>query len=124
MLFKFDENLQPDAAEMFGKAGHEALTVYHQGLRGHGDDDVAEVCHREGRALVTLDLDFADVRSYPSGDYPGIIVLRVVNQSRATVVRVLGRILPLLASEPVTGRLWIVDDFQVRFRGADTETTP
>ena len=124
MLFKFDENLHPDAAEMFAKAGHDALTVYDQGLRGHGDDDVAEVCRREGRALVTLDLDFANVRTYPPGDYPGIIVLRVVNQSRGAVLRVLGRILPLLASEPVTGRLWIVDDVQVRFRGADTGTTP
>ena len=50
MLFKFDENLHPDAAEIFAEAGHDALTVYDQGLRGHGDDDVAEVCRREGRA--------------------------------------------------------------------------
>lgn len=119
MLFKFDENPHPETAEAFRRAGHDASTVYDQSLQGHGDGDVAEVRRREGRVLVTLDLDFADVRTYPPADYPGIIVVRVANQSRASVLRVMGRILPLLVDEPVSERLWIVDDFQVRFRGAD-----
>jgi predicted nuclease of predicted toxin-antitoxin system len=124
MPFKFDENLHPDAAELFRQAGHDALTVYDQGLRGYGDDDVAEVCRQEGRALITLDLDFADVRTYPPSNYPGIIVLRIANQSRASVLRVLGRVLPLLDSEPVAGHLWIVDDYHARIRGTDTGATP
>src|SRR5436190_1527827 len=46
-------------------------TVYDQGLRGHDDGDIADVCRREQRALVTLDLDFSDVRVYPPAHYPG-----------------------------------------------------
>ncbi len=120
MPFKFDENLHPDAAEMFRRAGHDALTVFDQGLRGRGDDKVAEVCRREGRALVTLDLDFADVRAYPPGAYPGIIVLRVASQGRVSVLRVMARLLPLLDSQPLSGHLWIVDDVHVRIRSEPT----
>jgi predicted nuclease of predicted toxin-antitoxin system len=96
--------------------GQDARTVFDQGLRGHGDDDVAQVCQQEGRALVTLDLDFADIRAYPPQNYSGIIVLRLVDQSRPAVLRVVQRLLPLFAVEPLAGHLWIVDDSQVRIR--------
>ena len=43
MQFKLDENLHPDTAELFRQNGHDALTVYDQGLRGHADNDFADV---------------------------------------------------------------------------------
>ena len=36
---------------------------------GRPDNDIASVCKREGRALITLDLDFGDIRRYPPADY-------------------------------------------------------
>ena len=47
MQFKTDENLHPDTAELLRQNGHDALTVYDQGLRGHDDDEVADVCRRD-----------------------------------------------------------------------------
>jgi len=117
MLVKVDENLHPDAAALLASAGHDAVTVFDQGLRGHADDDIAAVCHREQRVLVTLDLDFSDIRQYPPGDYAGIIVLRLVDTSRAAVLRALGQVLPLLGVEPLVGHLWIVEEQRVRIRG-------
>ena len=116
MLFKVDENLHADCAKFLCANGHDALTVFDQGLRGHDDDDVADICRRESRSLLTLDLDFSDVRAYPPADYSGIIVMRLVDQSRPAVVRVLKRILPQLATEALSGKLWIVDESQVRVR--------
>lgn len=124
MRFKLDENLHPDVAETLRQQGHDALTVFEQGLRGHADDDVAEVCRREGRTLITLDLDFANVRDYPPGDSPGIIVLRLASTGRTTLLRAIGRILPLLLTEPLSGHLWIVDDSRVRIRGPETGASP
>ena len=123
MQFKMDENLHPDTAGLLRQHGHDALTVYDQGLGGHDDSEIADVCRRELRALVTLDLDFSDVRDYPPPDYAGIIVLRLHDQSRPAVLRVLTRILPLFATEPLIGHLWIVDEAQVRVR-AGTPGTP
>jgi len=123
MRFKTDENLHPEAADLFRQNGHDALTVYDQGLRGHDDGDIAAVCRCEQRALVTLDLDFSDLRVYPPAEYSGIIVLRLHDQSRPAVLRVLQRILPLFAAEPLAGNLWIVDEAQVRVR-AGTRGAP
>ena len=117
MQFKIDENLHSGAADLLRQHGHDALSVYVQGLQGHADGDIANVCQRKSRAIVTLDLEFADIRAFPPGDFHGIIVLRLSDQSRSCVLRVLNRIMPSLDSEPLTGRLWIVDEHQVRIRG-------
>lgn len=77
MRFKTDENLPEESAAVLREAGHDAHTVREQTLGGHPDDDVAAVCKREQRALVTLDLDFSDIRSYPPEELEGLIVLRV-----------------------------------------------
>jgi predicted nuclease of predicted toxin-antitoxin system len=75
MKFKIDENLPVEVATALRGAGHDAFSVVDQGLRGQVDATIAEVCKREGRALVTLDLDFANVQAYPPAEYSGLIVL-------------------------------------------------
>lgn len=124
MQFKIDENLHSDTADLLRQHGHDALTVFDQGLRGHADGDIASICQRESRTLVTLDLDFSDIRVYPPGDFDGIIVLRLNDQSHASVLRALGRIIPLFDTESLAGRLWIVAEHQVRIRGGNPPTTP
>lgn len=62
MQFKIDESLHSDAADLLRKYGHDALTIYEQGLRGEPETNIASVCQQAGRALVTLDLDFSDIR--------------------------------------------------------------
>jgi predicted nuclease of predicted toxin-antitoxin system len=116
MLFKTDENLHDDVAALFASAGHDVHTVYDEGLRGSPDDAIAERCRNEGRVLVTLDLDFADIRTYPPAAHPGMIVLRVGNQSRRHILRVLSPVVALLDKEPVAARLWIVSEAGVRIR--------
>ncbi len=86
-------------------------------MGGEPDPDLAAVCRREGRVLVTLDVGFADLRSYPPQEQAGIIVLRLRRQDKPHVVGVLRRLLPLLESEPLSRRLWIIDEERVRVRG-------
>lgn len=124
MLFKVDENLHPDVAEALRQQGHDALTVFDQGLRGHSDEGVADVCQNEARALVTLDLDFADVRYYPPQDYPGIIVFRMTDQHCAAMLQFVNRFLPLLATTPLVGHLWIVEENRIRIRGTSATEGP
>ena len=78
-----------------------------------------ERCDNEKRTLVTLDIDFSDIRTYPPRDHEGIIVLRVGNQSKKHVLEVFKRILPLIAQGPIQGRLWVVEETAVRIRGED-----
>lgn len=119
--FKIDENLHPDLVPLLHTHGHDAVTVWDQGLRGTPDTNLAEACRAEGRALVTLDLDFADIRAYPPEDYPGLIVLRVARQDRASLLETLAGIIPLLEREPLDKHLWVVDEQSVRIRGPSVE---
>jgi len=125
MRFKIDENLHEEVAGALRAEGHDAQTVYDEGLRGRPDQDIATACRREQRVLVTLDLDFGNIREYPPEDYPGLIVLRVVDQSRPHVLWVLSQIFDLLEQQPLTGHLWVVSQRGVRIRpGTSTQETP
>lgn len=114
MRFKTDENLPEESAAILREAGHDAHTIREQALGGHPDGDVATVCKRELRALVTLDLDFADIRSYPPEEFEGLIVLRVGSQARDHVLNVIRKLVPMFANEPLAKHLWIVEDERVR----------
>ncbi|MGH3144834.1 MAG: DUF5615 family PIN-like protein [Rubrobacter sp.] len=116
MKFKVDENLPVELTEELRGAGHEAVTVAEQQLVGSSDLDLSEVCRSEDRVLVTLDLDFADIRTYPPEDYPGIIVLRLVRQDKFYVLDVFRRLLKVIGREPLDGRLWIVEENRIRIR--------
>jgi predicted nuclease of predicted toxin-antitoxin system len=122
--FKTDENLPIEVATLLRQHGHNALTVSEQSLGGGGDPMVAAACQAEKRAIVTLDLDFADIRNYPPENYSGIIVLRPVLQTVPTLERMTTRIIALLGQEPLDGCLWVVDDHRVRIRDPKNPPTP
>ena len=119
MRCKIDENLPIDAAALLQQAGHDCQTVYDEALDGAPDQRVIDTCRAEGRALLTLDLDFADLRTYPPADYPGIIVLRPAEPDKEHVLRLLARTLPVLEHEAVVHSLWIVEETRVRIRRSD-----
>ena len=70
----------------------------------------------EGRVFVTLDLDFADIRTYPPDEYPGFLVFRLLRQDKAHVIEVFRRTLNAVEDEPLEGRLWIVEETRIRIR--------
>jgi predicted nuclease of predicted toxin-antitoxin system len=77
MKFKVDENLPVEAAEELRQAGYDAVSVIDQNLSGDTDLTISTVCQHEARALATLDVDFADIRAYPPGQFAGLVVLRL-----------------------------------------------
>ena len=115
MRFKFDENLPTEMALLFTEAGHDAVTVYDQRMNGAADPDLAAVCCNEDRILVTLDLDFTDIRAYPPEGYPGIVVIRPSRQSRDHLLDLAHFLLNGL-TDSLRGQLWIVEDSRIRIR--------
>jgi predicted nuclease of predicted toxin-antitoxin system len=93
-----------------------ADTVADESLSGAKDEIVATVSRAEGRILVTLDLDFANIRAYPPGEHIGIIVLRVKRQDKATVLAYVRRLAAALTLRNPSGELWILDGNRIRFR--------
>ncbi|MBN2258243.1 MAG: DUF5615 family PIN-like protein [Anaerolineaceae bacterium] len=116
MKFKIDENLPVEIAAFLQEAGYDAITVLDQELGGSADPRIVSVCRNEDRALVTLDMDFADIRTYPPNHFPGLIVLRLRRQDKPYVMRTFTRLIPIFSTEPLQHRLWIVEDDKVRIR--------
>ena len=116
MRVKLDENLPLQLKGLFTESAHDTATVLDEGLGGATDAEVARVCIAEERALVTQDLDFADIRAYPPGEYPGIVVFRLNRQTRDDILEVGAKLIETLTGSFSRGQLWIVEDSRVRIR--------
>jgi predicted nuclease of predicted toxin-antitoxin system len=119
MRFKVDENLPTEAAEALRAAGHDAPTVLDQGAGGMPDTDLAALVKQEQRALLTFDQGFGDIRSNPPGEYCGLVVLRLKRQDKVHLLSVMPKLIAALASQPLKGRVWIVEESRIRIRGED-----
>lgn len=118
MRCKLDENLPVEAANLLNNGGHECHTVFDEDLGGANDASLYEQCCRERRVLLTLDLDFdfADIRTYPPAESPGIIVLRPAEPDRDRLLRLVRQVVPALDRETVAQSLWIVEESRIRIR--------
>jgi len=114
MRFKLDENLNVQAAEILRDAGHEADTVVEEGLGGESDPSVLTACKRDGRCLVTLDMDFADPFAYPPQDCQGIIVLRHPRLRQAAVLELVRQVVCEVQTHSPVGELWIAEPGRIR----------
>ncbi len=117
MKFKIDENLPIEFADLFTARGYGATTVIGQKLQGKSDNAISDVCIREEGILVTLDLDFADIKAYPPSQFPGFIVFRIPRQNRKILTSLFQRTIPLIGQKPLEHRLWIIEETQIRIRG-------
>jgi predicted nuclease of predicted toxin-antitoxin system len=85
MKVKLDENVSSHAAAPLRAFGHDVDSVFEERLSGADDATVWAAAQREQRLLVTLDLDFSDVRKFMPGTHFGIILLRLRDPSRRAV---------------------------------------
>ena len=84
MRIKLDENLPARAGAALASAGHDVDSVENEGLSGADDPTVSEAAKADDRLVITLDRGF--FQRYPPGSHAGILVLRVDDQSAASVV--------------------------------------
>jgi predicted nuclease of predicted toxin-antitoxin system len=117
--FKLDENLGLSVARVLREAAHDVSTVYDQKLHGATDESIYDVCRREQRCLVTLDLDFGNVLRFPPEPTAGIVVLRPPGKALVSTLSALARQLAAgLKQENVSGRLWIIEAGRIRIHQA------
>jgi predicted nuclease of predicted toxin-antitoxin system len=74
---KLDENIAESAAARLTTLGFDVDTALAEGLGGKSDAEVWASAQREGRFLVTHDLDFSDVRKFVPGTHHGLLVVRL-----------------------------------------------
>jgi predicted nuclease of predicted toxin-antitoxin system len=120
MRFLLDANMPRSALAVLASLGHDAEFARDIGSANAPDSQIAARARSSGAALITRDVDFADVRHYPPADYQGIVVLRLPDDAVAQdIVNLLERFLKqteLIKQLP--GHLAILELHRVRFRPA------
>ncbi len=117
MRFKIDENLPSSLGKLLEEHQLESETVHDEGLSGYPDEMIVDMCNKEGLVLITMDIGFANQRAYPAGTHPGMIVIRVRNQSTRSVLSVMKRFLDKQTElEDLAGCTVIVEENRYRVR--------
>ncbi len=116
MRFKLDENLPAILAVDLAQLGHDAMTCQAEGIAGKKDTTIAAFAASENRILITFDLDFSDIRNFPPGTHPGIVVLRIHSQDIPSCRAAFARLLLSVKELDFQGNLVIVEDSRVRIR--------
>ena len=115
MKLKLDENLGRRWAKQLRDAGHDVHTIWDEQLSGASDPEVLAAAVDEARALVTIDLDFANPIRFPPSTTAGIAVLRLRDRTgRHDIDALISRFIQALEGSDPTGHLWIIDRDRVR----------
>ena len=113
---KLDENLGRTHQRFLHDLGYEVELVADQGLSGASDEAVWEHICKEGWFFITLDLDFSDVRRYPPGSHPGVLLLRPETRGRLSVLQVLQRVCAELSLQTLYRCVAVADATKTRVR--------
>jgi len=113
-----DECVYQKTIEAIQSWGHDITTTRDVGLSGESDEQIFAYAVKEGRILVTADLDFSNIRYYPPKEHWGIIVLKVRPAILPQVHTVLKTLLEHASQEYFAKALVVVDRNKYRVRRA------
>lgn len=85
-------------------------------MGGASDPEVWQAVQEEGRFLITMDLDFSDVRRYPPGSHAGILLLRPHRDGRRAIIALMNSVLHRENLGSLAGCLAVADEFHTRVR--------
>ncbi len=119
MKIKLDENLSRRLKPVLADLEHDVLTAADENLLSRPDTEVAAASIKEGRMLFTLDLEFADLRKYPPGNHPGIILFRPPSCGPLTVNKFIADFVRSVNLEDLASCVAIVDPTRVRVRSPE-----
>lgn len=118
--FLVDASLPRSTGDVIRAHGHQATDVRDVGLGTASDQNIADHARQQQLTLITADLDFSNVLTFPPADYSGIVVIRAPDG--ATTAIVLSLVEQFLNDSKVmaslVGHLVIVEPGRIRVRPA------
>jgi len=120
---KLDENLSRHLKQSLSALNNDVTTVADQGLLSQPDTTVAAAANREERMLLTLDLEFSDLRKYPPGHHPGIILFRPQSFGPLAVNQFVEQFVRSTELHLFAGCVVVVEPSRVRVRRPHLEAT-
>ncbi len=116
MKLKLDENLSRHLKPVLIGLGYDVLTAADENLLSHPDTAIAQAAKEEQRMLMTLDVEFADLRKYPPGSHPGVILFRPLSLSPLSVNSFITDFVRRTDLDKLAACVAVVDPVHVRVR--------
>lgn len=122
MKLKLDENLSRHLKKSLESLSHDVMTAADERLLSQPDTVIAKAAKDEDRILLTLDLEFGDLRKYPPGKHPGIVLFRPQSFGPLTVNRFIEKFVKETDFGPLAGCIVIVEPARIRIRRPPLDT--
>ena len=102
----------------FATGGHDVELAREVGLAAAGNGYILGHAVANARVLLTRDLDFSNILTYPLSSHEGIIVLKILPVHVPQVHAVLGDLVTVVSHEEMRHALATVDRNKWRLRCA------
>jgi predicted nuclease of predicted toxin-antitoxin system len=79
MRFLADMGISPKTVSFLQDLGYQATHLHQEGLDRLSDSEILEKARREGRILLTHDLDFGDLLAASKAKFPSVVIFRLRN---------------------------------------------
>ena len=116
MRIKLDGNLPEGLAPLLAALGHDVDSVRDEGLAGFEDSEVWAAAQRDGRFLITQDLDFSDTRKFMPGTHHGILLVRLHQAGRLYLTRRIVQVFTVEDPSSWRGCFVVLSDHRLRVR--------
>ena len=116
MKFFVDECVYAVTTQLLRNQQHDVVTVQDAGLSGKPDEEVLAYAVEHRRVLITIDMDFSNIRRFPPHSYIGIIVLKIRPRIVPEVHAVLEQVLRDLDEAQLSKSLVMIDQSKYRVR--------
>lgn len=124
MRLKLDENLSRHLKAPLETLRHDVTTALEEGLVSKPDSIIADAAKRERRMLLTLDIEFANLKKYPPGNHPGIVLFRPRSLGPLTVNRFVEQFVVSTELSRLAGCVVVVEPSRVRVRCPEATSAP
>jgi len=116
MRFLADVGVSISTVSALRNAGHDVVHLREENLHRLPDDAILEKAKKEGRIVVTFDLDFGDLLAAGGHSLPSVIIFRLHNQTPSVVSSKLVDLISIEKSELESGSVIIVEEGRYRVR--------
>ncbi|HKG00495.1 MAG TPA: DUF5615 family PIN-like protein [Xanthobacteraceae bacterium] len=116
MKFLVDMPLSPSLAQWLIDAGHEAIHVSDIGMARASDTEIVARAKREGRTVITADLDYSRLLALTGAMQPGLILFRGGDWTDADVIARVDRLLRSTTGLDLERSVFVIERNRVRRR--------
>ncbi|RME49297.1 MAG: hypothetical protein D6796_05125 [Caldilineae bacterium] len=116
MKFLLDMGVGQSTAAFLRDRGHDAVHLRERGLQRLPDEEIIEEAQKEGRIILTHDLDFGRLIALSRKRLPSVITLRLDNMQATNVNHYVIEVLAQFSSALEAGALVSVNERAIRVR--------